>query len=157
MKKDIWNITLGALTGAVVTKKINELLSKPSQETEEKLLEYYHILNSWLEIKQDGRSLSDYFKKSNYKKIGIYGMGDLGKRLYYELKEADMKLCLIDKNADEISFEEEVISLEDVMPALDVVVVCSSYYFDGISKKLKRKVKCPIISIRDVVRAVLYA
>lgn len=154
VKKDLLKILLGATLGGVITKKITTKFSKSPYEREEKILQYYHILNEWLDLRQGNRTLYSYFHDKGYSKVGIYGMRELGQRLYYELKDTDMELYLIDKAADRIWFEEDIISPADGIPEVDVIVVTAAYYFDSIHKELKKTVKCPIISIQDVVNAV---
>lgn len=52
----------------------------------------------WLMVKQKGHRLSEYFEQKGIKSIAIYGMADMGKRLYDELEESDIEIrYLLDK------------------------------------------------------------
>ena len=42
----------------------------------------FKILNKWLNLNHDGKSLQKYFDDNYIKTVAIYGMGELGKRLY---------------------------------------------------------------------------
>lgn len=59
-----------------------------------KLEEYYKLLNKWLSIKINCKEISEYFKIRKMYKTAIYGLGELGKRLYDDLinnKSIDIK------------------------------------------------------------------
>ena len=79
-------------------------------------------------------------------------MKELGERLYDELKDSDIKvLYAIDKNADAIYAEVDVLTPDDDLPEVDLIVVTPVHYFDEIEEMLADKVDCPVISIEDVV------
>lgn len=114
---------------------------------------YYHILNNWLDAKQLGIEPRWFFEINTYKKIGIYGSAELGRRLWYELKNGDFETFVFDKNARDKYWEEyDVYDLKhDNIPALDVFVVTPAFYYKEIKRELKQMVNCPIISIEDVI------
>lgn len=154
MKKNISGILFGILAGAAAAGKIIELRSKKSNDQAKKMEQYYHILTRWLELRQEDRTLYSYFKKMGYSKVGIYGMRELGQRLYYELKDSDIEMFLMDRACESISFEYDITSPVDGIPCVDVIIVTAAYYYDSIRKELEQKVKCPIVSIADVLSAV---
>ncbi len=151
MKKNFMGIAMGILSGAIVTEIMIKKGSKHSHEHEEKMDQYYHILNHWLDLRQGNRTLYSYFHDRGYQKVAIYGMKEFGQRLYYELKDTDIKLYLIDKAADKIWFEDDILSPAESIPETDVIVVTAVYYFKDIQKELNKKVKCPIISLQEIV------
>ncbi len=151
MKKNVLEIIVGTLFGVIVVGMIKEKFTRSSQEQEIKMSQYYHILNRWLDLRQGNKTLYSFFHDRGYQKVAIYGMKELGQRLYYELKDTNLTLYLIDKAADKIWFEEDIISPKDRIPDSDVLIITASYYFDDIKKELRKKVKCPILSIQDVV------
>ncbi len=132
------------LTGKQITQKVGQI---------DKFKGYYNILNQWLALKQEGKSLEQYFVENAYKTIAIYGMGEMGNHLYNELKNSekvDVKYA-IDKNAVNIYSQLEVIELEEDMPKVDVVVVTATFAFDEIEKELSSNIDYPIVSLDDVV------
>lgn len=142
----------GAVAGAAAASKAIEKKTKVSKELENKMICYYHVFNQWLSLKQEGKSLVQYFRDNDYKTVGIYGMKELGERLYDELKESDIKIeCIIDKNAGSLFFDMDIITPEDEIPLMDVLVVTASYYFDAIETEMSAKVNCPIVSIEDII------
>lgn len=128
---------------------------KELKENLSKMGEFYGTLVSWLVIRQRGLSLEKYFHEKGYSKVAIYGMKELGERLYDELEGTHIIVqYAIDQNANNIYARCEVVSLEDELEDVDAIIVTAIHYFGEIKEKLKRKMKCPIISISDIVREI---
>ena len=155
MKKGVIGVIsgiAGAAAGAgAVSKVLVEKLRKKS-EMSDKHLALYLMMNQWVQVKQDGKSLVSYFEENGYKNIAIYGMNYVGQTLYRELEGSSV--CVkysIDANADNIYADCDVISMEDNFEEVDAVVVTPIYYFDSISDELESKVDCPVISLEDIL------
>ncbi|MGB8454200.1 MAG: hypothetical protein WCD89_17950 [Anaerocolumna sp.] len=155
MKKSMIGF-LAAVVGIVVgvagvnyykNKSIAEIAGKT-----DKFRDYYNLVNQWLVLKNEGKRLDKYFINHGYKSIAIYGMGELGNRLYEELKDSEIKIkYAIDKNAESTYSELEVIGLEEDMEEVDVIVVTATFAFEDIEEELKGKVNYQMISLEDVV------
>lgn len=137
----------GALTLALSGKKVDQKSQKV-----DKFKGYYNMLNQWLMLKQEGKSLDEYFKQNGYKTIAIYGMGEMGNRLYDELKNSDIEVkYAVDQNAAGTYSELDVIDVEDEYEEVDVIVVTATFAFDEINEELGKKVDFPVVSLDDVV------
>ncbi len=78
----------------------------------------------WLEVKQSGHNLSEYFKEQGYRSVAIYGMADLGRRLYDELENSDIEIrYLLDKNPGDMAKLLPFVSLDCGRLDVDVIVV----------------------------------
>ncbi len=142
----------GGVTGAGAMSRIWKKKCSISNDWVKKLQEFYNALNKWLAVKQAGRSFVEYFEKNQYKTIAIYGMKELGQRLYDELKDSDIKVEYgIDKYADRIYAEVDIVTPDDDLPEVDVIVVTAIHYFDEIEAMLEEKVDYPIISLEDII------
>ena len=142
MKKGVTTL-LAALTGGIVGAGTATNLWKRK---------FYNTLNQWLKLRQEGRSLVEYFEKNEYKTVAIYGMKELGERLYDELSGSNIEvLYAIDKRADRIYANVDIVTPEEELLEVDVIVVTAIHYFDDIEEVLASKVDYPIISIEDVV------
>lgn len=140
-------IAAGFMAGNKFRKKYSQIM-----ESSKKLGSYYHVLNKWLLIHQNGSSLVPYFVDNEYKSIAIYGYKELGERLYDELKTSEINVkYIIDWAADNIYAEVDAYLPDDVLDDVDVVIVTASYYFEEIKKMLNDKLDCPIVPIDDVV------
>lgn len=144
--------SVGAGLGAAITGKISAKSTNKKSEKVDKFKTYYNMLNQWLLLKQEGKSLEDYFIESNIKTIAIYGMGEMGNRLYDELKNSKVEVkYAIDKEAESIYSELDVRKLEDGMPFVDAVIVTAVFAFEDIKNELASSVDYQIISLEDVV------
>lgn len=107
------------------------------------------LLCTWLQLKQQGIGLEDFFVANGYYNVGIYGFGYLGKLLSNELQNSSVRVSFfIDRNT-ELETDCPLYSPEDILPAADVVVVSVVHQFEFI----RRSVKCAarVISLQDVV------
>lgn len=154
-KKGILGMALMGLAsvGVVVFSfKSSQGAIRTRDEKVNKFKSYYNILNEWLTFKQNGKSLENYFLENGYKTVAIYGMGELGNRLYDELKNTNIEVkYAVDKNAESAYSELEVLKLEDELPETDVMIVTATFAFDDIVKDIGDRVTCPIVSLEDVV------
>jgi len=148
----ILGIFIGAVTGGAVVGKLSEKKVTQKEEKVDKFKSYYEMLNQWLIIKQEGKSLEQYFIDNGYKTVAIYGMGEMGNRLYTELQSGKVEIrYAVDENADGIYSDLEILSREDEFKEVDVMVVTATFAFDEIVEELRKKVDCPIVSLDDVV------
>lgn len=137
-----------------VTIQKNIILEKNIDEAN-KFREFYGILNYWLTLKEEHKTLEFYFTQNGYEDIAIYGMKDLGIHLFEELKNTNVNVLYgIDKNADCIYAEIEVYKPGYHMPDVDVIVVTAVHYFDEIKKELQQYTDAHIISLADVLNEV---
>lgn len=143
---------VGAVAGAVASKVISDKTINEKAEKVEKFKNYYNMLNQWLMIKQEGKSLEKWFLDNEYETVAIYGMGEIGNRLYDELKNSNIQVKYgIDKSAGSTYSELEVYSIDDDLEDVDVVVVTAIFAFDEIEEEIGDIIMAPIISLEDVV------
>lgn len=132
-----------ALAGKIVDQK---------EKKADKFNAYYNMLNQWLILKQEGKTLEEYFINNGYKTIAIYGMGEMGKRLHDELKSSSIQIkYAVDENDADTYSDIEVLGKEEGYPYADVIVVTATFAYDDIREELQRKVTFPVISLDDVV------
>ena len=143
---------MGAVAGGVAVKTSTTKTIEGKQETLKKVHVLYCAFDRWLQIRQDGRTLVEYFKNNNYKTVAVYGMKELGERLIDELRDSDIKVCYaIDRNADQIYSDVDIVTSDDYLEPVDVIVVTAIYYFEEIEETLRSKVDCPIVSLEDII------
>lgn len=155
MKKNIVLIVSSTISGVVGflagVRNVKKQMEK-ADDKRKKMVEFYNLLVEWLMLKQRGKNLESYFIEKNYKSIAIYGMKELGERLYDELKETNIEVrYAIDKNADSIISDLDVRTLDDPLDKVDVIVVSAIHYFDDIEEELENIVDCDIVSLEEVV------
>lgn len=145
-------MAVGAAAGGVAAKTSSSKMIKEMAEGHAKVHELYMAFDQWLRIRQEGKTLAEYFEKQGYKTVAIYGMKELGERLYDELQGSDITVkYAIDKNADTIYADVDVVTPDDELAPVDVIVVTAIYYFDEIEGMLSEKVDYPVISLEDIL------
>lgn len=156
MKKGIVASVVSAIAGAgvgaaVVGKSLDKKVNN-WKKMSDKHLSLFLMMNQWIKVKQEGKNLEKYFLDNNYHTVAVYGMSYAGETLVDELKGSNIKVLYgIDKKADNIYSDIEIVSPEDNLQAVDVIVVTSITFFDEIEKVLEKKVDCPIISLEDIL------
>lgn len=155
MKKKFTNlllIGLGAIAGSLGIMSVKNKKLEEKDKKIKKFKDYYNMLNQWLALKQEGMTLEQYFVENHYKSIAIYGMGEMGSRLYEELKDSSIEIkYAIDKNPGFTYSDLDVMEMEDELEPVDAVIVTAIFAFDDIDEPLSEKMNCPVISLEDVV------
>ncbi len=155
MKKGIVamiSTTVGVIAGMTVNSIITGKHLEETGKKVDKFKNYYNMLNQWLVLKQKSKSLVEYFEKNNYRKIAIYGMGEMGTRLCDELIGSEIKVAYaIDKNAGNTYSDIAIIKPEDAEDNVDVVVITAIFAVNEIEKDISKYFTCPIISLEDIV------
>lgn len=155
MKKlmiSVLSAVTGAAAGAGAVGKVMVEERDKAKAMSDKHLALFLMMNQWVKVKQQGKNLSSYFEKNQYKKIAVYGMSYAGMTLVDELKGTGITVAYgIDKKTDSIYADVDIVSVEDVLEDVDAVVVTAITFFDEIEEKLAVKLDCPIISLEDIL------
>lgn len=145
-------IGLGAFAGGKFIggqyEKHCEIISKQADQ----FSDLYALMQQWVKVYQEGRTLENYFKKNNYRKVAVYGMSEIGYMVLKELEgsEVEVPYC-IDRNADNLFAPIDVHRPDEDLEPVDAVVVAVVQFYDDVKKALDGKLDCPIISLSDVV------
>lgn len=156
MKKGIvTGITIGLSFGILIAitfiKKLYHALNAEYQE-KDKFRGYYMILEDWLAIREEGISLGEYFIDNHFNSIAIYGMGNLGKRLYDDLKDTDIIVEYgIDQHYGGKFKDIEIKGKNERLKRVDAIVVTPIFAFDSIKSELVKIADCPIVSLEEVI------
>ena len=121
-------------------------------DTMKKAFEFYHILIRWLQLAQEKKSLAEYFEQNEYQTVAVYGMKEIGVLLCNQLRQEGIDVqYAIDKNADKINADIEIVKPTSKMPEVDVIIVTATHYFDSIYIELQELTEAEIVSITDVL------
>lgn len=113
---------------------------------------YWKILDAWLFLKEEGRSLEKYFLDRGIHSIAVYGMGMLGKHLWKELENGNVKIeYIIDRKADALHMGTKIYSPEEDFPKVGAIVVTATYDFMAIQKQLNIRGYDGVISLDEIV------
>lgn len=124
---------------------------------EEKYYRYYQLLNKWMHIRDEKRDVSSYFYNHKLEHIAIYGVGGMGQHLISELCESNIKVeYVIDMDKSIRFLKMKCKGIDDDLEEVDAIIITPTVYYDEIREKLRKKVKCPIISLEEVIEESLY-
>lgn len=155
MKKGVvgvLSLLAGAAGGIIGVSRVTGTKINEQQQMSNKHLSLFLMMNQWVKVKQEEKNLASYFERNGYKKIAIYGMSYAGETLLSELKGTDVQVAYgIDKKADGLYSDIDIVSGEDSLEPVDAVVVTAVTFFDEIESNLSEKVTCPIISLEDIL------
>lgn len=150
------SLLLGASTGAVAVGLNQKKKNETTDDLLKKMGEFYKLLLKWLEIEQKGHSIRSYFTDNGYKTIAIYGMKELGERLFDELRDSEVEVkYIIDKKAETMYADVDIITPDEDLEEVDAIVVTAIHYMDEIEEMLEQKVDYPILSLTEIIDEVM--
>lgn len=130
----------------------NNIISKITEP--EKAIFAFKLAVSWLEVKQRGISLCDYFKNNHIHSVAIYGMADLGRLLYDELEQGNVQIkYLIDKNPNGMDKILNFTVLNNDRLDVDAIVVTVASTEKQLVKELQSKGRWKVIGLSDIINA----
>ena len=152
-KRGCFLITLSLiLIAKLYSGKKNEII-RNKNKTIKKLTMYYDVLNRWIMIRNDGYSIKKYFTDNGYSTVAIYGMGELGMRLYDELIGSGILVkYVVDQNIVNIPDKKvAVVNKDETLEDVDVMIVTAVFAFNEIKQEIENKVKFPVVSLCEVI------
>jgi len=152
-------IVILVLALCFVIVKLNKYTKLCKRETllKERYLSYYTIINKWLKYKNYHKNIVDYLEEDEIKNVAIYGFGELGKRLYEELKGTKIKISYIIDNSLTASQDNipllRVNNNQSFPPiSLDAIIVTPIYDFYNIERMLRDSgYEGAILSLEDII------
>lgn len=139
-------------TAAVEVSKAGYASVMAREERLNKFIKYFALLDRWLWLKMQNKSIASYFEKRHYQTIAVYGIGEIGNRLYEDLSR--FTSIKVEYAIDRVKEEHPalpVYGLESEFPKVDVIVVSTNNIFEQVCENLKEKTDIPIVSIDDVI------
>lgn len=88
------------------------------------LSKYQSVVTRWNRLSAEGRSVSGYLKNRLFFKVAIYGMGNLGCRLYDELSATDIEIVSVIDKAP--GFVEEIVTVMktgEKLKGIDILII----------------------------------
>lgn len=106
----------------------------------------------WIEVKQKGHDLEEYFRKNDIQNIAIYGMAAMGKRLYDELEDSGIEIrYLLDKNPKQMDKILKFSSLDQERLETDAIIVTVALAEKQIIDKLMVQGYEKVIGLSEVL------
>ena len=141
----------GTVYGGIRTVRLISGEFKKMQKRQDFFEGLYRQINEWFTKEQAGKTLAMYLEKKQYKRIGIYGMGNLANRIYDALKSSHIKVvCCIDENKSFYS-DAKLITMDDDFPEMDAVIITDFRNGEDIKKRIRKKGKFDICFLDNII------
>lgn len=130
-----------------------ESLTNELQDRTNKLKFYVNIMDAWMFLWEQKRSVADFLKRYSYDKVAVYGLGVLGKHLIFELLQKNIEIVYtIDRNECLLYPGIPNYPLKEGLPSVDAIIVTAVYEFEDIWKAIRNyKVEGSILSLAEMV------
>lgn len=114
-------------------------------------------LKRWLENRNNNQTFVDYFHEYQCSLIAVFDAGEIGRLLYQEIKESDIKIAFfIDRNAEGMNNIDgiPVIPVNKIaeQQEVDIIVVSPIYNYEEVLRllmKINKKIKS--IALKEAV------
>ncbi len=147
-----YNSTANNNSGTITDEKYTYEKMEALNFKVDKFKNYYNMLNHWLKLKYEGKELCTWFIDKNIKTIAIYGMGEMGNRLYDALRGSNIKVSYaIDKAAGYSYSEVKVYDIGNDLPAVDAIVVTATFAYNSIREKLGKVINCRVVNLEEII------
>lgn len=141
-------------------KKISPSLEDEVEFYSESYRRYHYlfrIMCQWMELKNKQLEISAWVKKAGWKRVAIYGMGEMGQILLADLRDKGINVVYgIDKNADNIRADIPLVKISESLEEVDGIIVTAVAFYDEVKKEVQNKIDVPVISIKDILDELLY-
>lgn len=126
---------------SVKLKKVNQPWGKNAK-----------IMQKWNLLDESGIFLRDFFEKYGYYNIAIYGMGQLGEKLYHQLENTGISVkYVVDRHENEKLKDVLQLKPDDKWEIVDAFVVTTMMKFADLENEITDRVGCPVVSLEEII------
>ena len=109
------------------------------------------LLKMWLRA-SGGSALERYLRDRGASRIAIYGYSDIGDLIYRCLKNSSIEVAYaIDIHGKDKPSWVNILTLQDDLPPVDMVILAPVGKLDGVREALSEKLSCEIVDISLLV------
>ena len=113
---------------------------------------YLAMMNQWMILRSENKTMEGYLTARGYKNIAVYGMSVYGRHLIREL--ADSCICVkyvIDRSNDQEYLGVKTYKPSELPESVDVIINSVVWDHDAIVDSLRKFTDCPVISLENIV------
>lgn len=133
--------------GSVYEKEIRVLWAVKQSNISSKLL-----LVEWVKLRDRGKEIAGYLTSCGIRRVGIYGIAEVGELLWEELENAGIEVAYgIDRSRT--AYGKKTVRPEEVQADVDAVIVTVFYYFSEIYDVLNQRLcgTVPILGLDEII------
>lgn len=133
--------------------KINAI-KKVIKEDKNRNGRYILIYAKWEEIRRAGYNISKYFTDRKVSSIAIYGMGNLGCRLFNELEKSQINIkYVVDRDICYLSEFIEVRTPDESLDNVDMLIVAVAKEENEIISYYRKRCKLCVIGLSEILES----
>ena len=131
-------------------------IQNASNRNTRKYNEFYNTCSIWIDLLlMDTPIFKPYFARHNIKTIAIYGMANMGKKLYKHLKKDGIDVSYaIDQTVSSMGDEICIYRPDEERPYVDLIII-TAYDEGEIKNKLKMTHNGLVISLIELLQAII--
>lgn len=131
-----------------------KLIQLPGRCSKKSKMEvYFNILDRWMEMEEQGKSLEEIFLIKCWKRIAIYGYGKIGKHLYHRLKNTSVQVeYFVDQNSEYNESDVKIMKVGSQLPYVDVIIITPVMEYEIIKKCLEQNYNYLVVSVEDLFK-----
>ena len=137
------------------------LIKEDRESMYNKQKDILYCLDKWMELREQGITLTQYCKERDAVRIGVYGYGKLGRHLVWELENENFFVSwIMDQRYNCIRLENQQIKILSPSEMLNVeevdmiIVTALEDYYD-IEAELCRYTDVEVISIKEILKSLI--
>ena len=113
---------------------------------------YLDMMNQWIILKQEGKSITSYIGKQGWRLIAVYGMGIYGRHIVRELEGTNCIVAYgIDRKVEGEYKGIKIFKPSGYLPEADVVINSVIYEQNNIEISICGTISCPLVSLEDII------
>lgn len=113
---------------------------------------YYNLMERWLTIHEEGRTIPQVLETMGFSTIAVYGLGKIGKHVIYEMKGSNVNVQYAIDRVRSGKYDSVIVkNVDEPLPEVDAVIVTTIYDFEEVEEMLVKKVHYPIISLEEIL------
>ncbi len=142
----------GVFLGGCIVSYRYKMEIKNIKRSMNKYNEMSYLANRWVYNLQHSKFIDSILKEKNIQTVAVYGLGFIGRNLYFELADRGIDVkYIIDQNKSRQIKGVRTYSLDDRLESVDLIIVTVLNGFDEIEMALKKKVSAKIVSIEEYI------
>lgn len=113
---------------------------------------YLDMMNQWLILKQEGKSIINYLDKLGYHTVAVYGMALYGRHIIRELQGTNIVVAYgMDRKNKKAYKGIEVLQPVGELPYADVIINSVIHDHMNIKNTLANITDIPVLCLEDIV------
>lgn len=113
---------------------------------------YLDMMNQWLILKQEGKSIGNYLEQQGYHTVAVYGMAIYGRHIIRELQGTSIAIAYgIDSKKMNAYRGIEILQPVGELPYAEVIINSVIHDHTNIKNTLENITDIPVLCLEDII------